>query len=113
MDDLRRQTVATARRLLKNQLRYRVTSAKAEEDDQWSSVAFVDRSTIGSAQDAWAKIRDSWAPDSHRELTELVLQALREAVADVKDNHQGHLPTPWLDDVLGRFLESFQPDDIL
>jgi hypothetical protein len=113
MDDLRRQTLVTARRLLKNQLRHLITSTKAEDDDVWSSVAFVDKSAAKSAQADWAKIRSAWAPGSREALTTLVLQALREAVNEVKDNHQEHLPGPWIDKIVGGYLETFQPDDIL
>jgi hypothetical protein len=113
VEGLYEQTETTARRLLKNRLRHCVTSAKAESDDQWSTVAYVNKTAAHNAQEDWTKILTSWAPDSRAELTILILQALRAAVKQVQDEFRDHFPIDWLDQTLGGYLESFQPEDIL
>jgi len=111
--DLHEQTETTARRLLKNRLRHCVTSAKAERDDQWSTVAYVNQTALHNAQEDWTKILASWAPESRAELTVLVLRALREATLQVQEEFREHFSISWLDETMGAYLESFQPDDLL
>lgn len=113
MDGLYERTETTARRLLKNQLRHCVTSAKAESDGQWSTVAYVSETAARNAQEDWAFVLTSWAPDSRKELTILILQALRAAVRQVQEEFRGHFSVDWLDRTLGGYLESFQPEDLL
>jgi hypothetical protein len=109
---LREQTASTIRRLIKNELRHRVSSAKADTEDQWSLVAFVNETALRHSREDWAKLRSSWE-GRDAELASLIVECLREAVADVEDEFREHVSLSWLDKTLSGYLESFRPEDIL
>jgi len=110
MEDLH-ERLATARRLIKNQLRHHVTSAKVAEDPTWDSVAFVNQTALRNAREDWHKL-PSWA-GTRDELVCLILDALREATQQVQEDFREHFPVAWLDKHLGDYLEAFQPEDLL
>lgn len=104
------KTLDAARRLLKNRLRHLISSTKAEDDATWSSIAFVNEAAATSAQDDWNEFcSNAWVEGPPEEL---ILTALGEAVADVRREHETHVSTAWLEELLESFQAKFKPSDL-
>lgn len=87
-----------------------MAAALAEESPRWEALIDIEKGIEQQAQEGWSKAKSSWAFD---DLAQIVEEALREAVSDVKQSFEEVRDDEWTDAKVNSFLSNFTLLDFL